>query len=273
MTEPEQIASSRSRGRGFPTMPLDEAVSVIKKAGQYGHEHSVATFAGYLGHGTTNSGPFRAKMAALKDWGLIQRRGEAVLLTELAASIAHPESSTAEGKSLRDAFRQAEPFGAVYEESAKGTELNLDLIGNRAVTVFGVAPKSKKKFAESFAQSAIMAGLARMSSESTVELLTERDHSQSQEADHGDSGHQTKGGLSPAPPSTVPPATTASPTLHQEWPVDGGTIIFQAALDRPLPAAVYADIANIANAIERLVEHLDGLASVHEPEQAADVSE
>lgn len=272
MAESEQIASTRSRGRGFPTMPLDEAVSVVKKAGQYGHEHSVGTFAGYLGHETTNSGPFRAKLAALKDWGLIQRRGEAVQLTDLATSIAHPESPDAERKSLRDAFRHAEPFGAVYEESAKGTELNLDLIGNRAVTVFGVAPKSKKKFAESFAQSAITAGLARLSSESTVELLAEEDQSPSQEVDQGDPGDQANG-RSPAPPSAVPRTIAASPTLHQEWAVDGGTLIFQAALDRPLPAAAYADIANIADAVERLVEHLGGGAGGPESELATDASE
>lgn len=260
MAEHSDATLHRARGKGFPTMPLDEAASVVKQAGQYGRAHSLGAFAGYLGHGTTNSGPFRTKMAALKDWGFVQRRADEVHLTDLANLIAHPESDEIERKSLSEAFRHADLFAAVYDDSAKGMELNLDLIGNRAVTMFGVAAKSKKRFAESFAKSAVSAGLARMSSESTLELLSDSGGaSQAVDADHAPAPSASAKDSAVAVGAVAQPSAVAlpgAPTLYQEWETKGGTLAFQAHLTNALPAAAYGHIAKIADAIEHLVEFL-----------------
>jgi hypothetical protein len=256
----EEATTHRGRGKGFPTMALSEAVSVIKQAGQYGHTHSLGAFAGYLGHETTNSGPFRGKMAALRDWGLIQRKGDQVLLTDLANGIAHPDSDEGERDRLAAAFRHAELFAAIYDESAKGVDLNLDLIGNRAVTVFEVAPRSKRRFAESFAKSAVSAGFAKMTSDSTVQLINLTAAKPATET--GDAAGAPDGAIEnaagpgiPAEPPARPTSQTA-PTLHQEWEVHSGTLIFEAHLDTALPAAAYGHIAKIADSIEQLVDFL-----------------
>lgn len=259
MADKDEAPIHRSRGKGFPTMALDEAASVVKQAGQYGRAHSLGAFAGYLGHGTTNSGPFRAKMAALKDWGLVQRRGDEVFLTDLANVVAHPESDEIERQSLRDAFRHADLFAAIYEDSAKGMDLNLDLIGNRAVTMFGVAARSKKRFAESFAKSATSAGLARMSSESTLELLAEGTEQSQAGGENGAPPTTTttdNSGRAVGSPALEPSPSRDTPTLHQEWGVQGGTLAFEARLNSALPAGAYGHIAKIADAIEQLVRFL-----------------
>jgi hypothetical protein len=246
----------RRRGKSFPTLPLDEAVAVIKKAGTYGRQHSVGSFAGYLGHSSATSGPFRTKLAALNDWGLIERSGDEVCLTELALLIAHPTSSEMERENLQEAFFHAGLFAAIYEDSAKGADLSLELIGNRAVTTLSVAAKSKDRFARSFARSAVAAGLGQMPSEGTVRLLARQSAEDAtaepegaREADVGTSAlHSTVQGRSSAAAAHKRP-----PTLHQEWAVSDGVVVFEVRLRQALPGAAFAQIAEIASAVEGLV--------------------
>ena len=61
----------RKPATGFPVLDLGKAASMLARASQHGWEHTVAEIAGYMGHATTNSGAFRAKLAALRDYGLV----------------------------------------------------------------------------------------------------------------------------------------------------------------------------------------------------------
>src|SRR5204862_233510 len=140
MSDPgEARAMPRRRGKGFPVTPLSEAVAGVRSAGDYGREHNLQAFAGYLGHNTVKSGAFLAKIAALNDWGLIERHGDVVRLSELGHQIAHPTSEEQEHRCMRQAFFSAALFAETYEHSAKGRDLSLELVGNRAVQQSGVA--------------------------------------------------------------------------------------------------------------------------------------
>jgi len=215
----------RQRGKGFPTMPLDEATTVVTTAGQFGRNHSLGSFAGYLGHSSVKSGPFRQKMASLKDWGFIERSGDAVTLTDLAWRIAHPESGDTT-RAMREAFLNADLFEATYKDSAKGTPLKLDLIGNRAVTTLNVAARSKTAFAKSFAKSAVAAGLGDMQ-DGSIRLLApdvgaDASFEPSNESPQPDPSSEVTpppGGKQEQPCVMIHHGAAAPPTLHQEWQV------------------------------------------------------
>lgn len=258
--------SKRKRGKGFPTLPLDDSRGVIQDAGKYGREHSIGAFSGYLGHSSTNSGAFLAKMAALNDWGLIDRDGERVTLSSLGERIAYPSSPEDEAIALRDAFFHSELFAAIYTDSAKAVELSLDVIGNRAVTGLGVAGQRKAQFAQSFARSAVVAGLARGGANGSSVVLLSPDAEPTPPAEEDGNIRET---------ATTQPATgtgsgaTDPPTLHQEWPVANGTLIFEARLGSALPADAFRQLAEVTDSIGRLVELL-GVPPEHDPDESDD---
>lgn len=265
MVDHDVSSTGSSRGKGFPLLPLQEAVAAVKSAGKYGRQHSHAAFAGYLGHDSTNSGRFRAKMAALRDWGLIDRAaGEQVRLSELGHKIAHPSSPDEERTLLQEAFFNADLFKSIFEDSAKETDLSLEFIGNRAVTGLGVAAQSKQRFADSFAKSAVAAGLGQLGSKGSLRLMPPGSIPASAEhADNDDrpatpaSGPEAarKGQLLSSSPSTANQSEVV-PTLHQRWQVDDGSVLFEVRLSGPLPSSAFSALANVVTSIEGLVATL-----------------
>jgi hypothetical protein len=259
LDELAEVGVPRKRGRGFPTLPLDQAADAVRKAGRYGKEHSEAAFAGYLGHSTTNSGGFKRKMAAMKDWGFIRRERGRVVLTDLANQLAHPESAEQESLALRTAFFEDDLFARVYADSAKGTELSVELLANRAVNGFGVSPQAKPKFMRSFVESAVVAGLATHTSAGDIELIPLELEPETAPRDNE---------VDASPSATSPALTSARPTIdrpptiHEEWKISDGRLIFEAWLDRPVPAAAYADISKVVEAMEQLVAKLGAPAAV-----------
>jgi hypothetical protein len=260
-------ARTVQRGTGFPSLPLDEAVEVVTTAGRYGSAHPDAAFAGYLGHKTPNSGPFRSKMAALRDFGLIERpkKGQ-VPLTELGQKIAHPSGD--EQTLLQQAFFSAKPFGTMYEESAKGTDLSLELIANRAVTALGVSARNKGRFAESFRRSVVAAGLGREGADRTIRLIPPAGEAAGMDAGVADATHPTptaEPDMQPTPARAAPegmhhvPRTDHPPIIHQEWPVKGGRVVFEVDLDAPLSGSAFGEVARIMTAVERFVASLQAV--------------
>jgi hypothetical protein len=95
------------------------ANAMLGRASQHGWEHTVAEIAGYMGHATTNSGAFRAKLAALRDYGLVSGRGESLEITPVGRKIALPETDEERLTALQEAFANT-VFGPLYQESVKG---------------------------------------------------------------------------------------------------------------------------------------------------------
>ncbi len=158
----------RKRGAGFPVVALPEAVSILRKAGKHGNEHAITAFAGYLGHSTPNSGSFKRRLAAFRDWKFIAgATGDRVVFTDLGRRIAFPTDPAKEKRDLQEAFQNCALFWKVYDDSAKGVPINLATLSNHGVQL-GVAPVSKQQFAESLSESAVEAGFAEMESDKIV---------------------------------------------------------------------------------------------------------
>lgn len=158
----------RKRGAGFPVVALPEAVEILRKAGRHGNEHSISAFATYLGHTTPNSGSFKRRLAAFRDWKFIaSATGDRVVFTDLSRRVAHPTDPAKERSDLQEAFQNCALFWKIYDDSAKGVPISLASLANHGVQL-GVSPLSKEQFAESLSQSAVEAGLAEMDGEKVV---------------------------------------------------------------------------------------------------------
>jgi hypothetical protein len=263
----------RKAGTGFPVVSLAEASNILKEAGRYGFEHSVAEFASYMGHVSTNSGAFRQRLAAFRDWKLIAGRGDQVSMTEIGRIVALPPDEDAERDALRVAFQNCAVFNKLYEEGQKGTPLSRQGLGRRAVHAFGVSPNSVNKFIDSFTESAIAAGLAELAGDGQITLI--------------DSATDTLVIARPAdevPTSAAPGGSMARgtsagtrsagiPVVHQTWPIEGGMIMFEIRSERPLPAGAYATVGEVVASLERLSIALSGASTSPEGSVASGVAE
>jgi hypothetical protein len=253
---PTVAAPRRKKTTGFPVVSLDEAAAILKEAGKYGFDHSTAAFATYMGHSTTNSGAFRQRLSAFRDWKLIAGRGDSLAMTDIARVIAHPTDKESERRALQTAFMNSPVFFKLYEGSRQGQPLAQGPLGSRAVLDFGVAPGSKDKFVQSFIDSAVAAGLADLNDDGQVVLL-----SLSAEGDPVDqplAEPQVDGPLTvPAPSGRTQPATRqGTPVIHQVWEIDGGSIVFEIRTDKPLPASAFATVGQVVASLENLAETL-----------------
>jgi hypothetical protein len=243
----------RKPATGFPVLDLGEAASVLARASQHGWEHTVAEIAGYMGHTTTNSGAFRAKLAALRDYGLISGRGESLEITQVGRRIAIPETEEERLAALQEAFANT-VFGSLYQESVKGSPISTDSIGRRSVNRLGVAPASQGQFGEVFARSAAAAGLAETAGDGKITLVTKP------QARHSDSENSVSVGRPSGDNPQVPghPAVRSAPkpVLDQHWPVPGGEVALTVTISRPLSAADFASIGSVVAQIEKLVASL-----------------
>ncbi|MCL4293775.1 MAG: hypothetical protein KJ056_12230 [Acidimicrobiia bacterium] len=246
----------RKRATGFPVVSLAEAAAILKEAGKYGFDHSTAAFATYMGHSTTNSGAFRQRLAAFRDWKLIAGRGDSLAMTDIARVIAHPTDGDAERRAMQSAFMNSPVFFKLYEESAKGRPLATAQLGSRAVLNLGVAPGSKDKFVQSFTESAVAAGLAALNEDGRIVLEPldagthgEQPSSEDRSLDNRPAVQTSYGRIQPA-------ARQGTPVVHQAWAIDGGSIVFEIRIDTPLPATVFATVGEVVARLEDLAKRL-----------------
>jgi hypothetical protein len=246
-----KTATRRKPTTGFPVVSLADAALILKEAGKYGFEHSIGEFASYMGHTSTNSGAFRQRLAAMRDWKLIGGRGDHVSMTDIARVIALPPDDASELDALRSAFKNCAIFYKLFEDMQKRTPLARQGLGNRAVHAFGVSPSSVSKFVASFVESAVAAGFAQVDDNGEVTLLD----SDAAFVDSRGVGQET---ASPTAPTVAVasrsalPSRSATPVVHQAWPIDGGTIVFEIRSERPLPASAYATVGDVVASLERL---------------------
>ena len=259
-------AARRKRATGFPVVSLAEAAAILKEAGKYGFDHSTAAFAAYMGHSTTNSGAFRQRLAAFRDWKLIAGRGDSLAMTDIARMIAHPTDDEAERRALQTAFINSPVFFKLFDESAKGKPLAPGPLGNRAVLNLGVAPGSKDKFVQSFVDSAVAAGLASLNDDGQIVLApldVVADGGQPSDEQFIDTRQpaSSSGRAQPAP-------RQGTPVVHQSWAIDGGSIVFEIRTDKPLPATAFATVGEVVASLEHLAETLAPRAPVRGDEAA-----
>lgn len=260
--EPESAADDgdakkprRKRGTGFPVVSLSEAARILKEAGKYGFEHPTPAFASYMGHSTTNSGAFRQRLSAFRDWELITGRGDTLTMTEVARLIAIPTDAEAERRAMQEAFNNCDVFARLYEQSAKGQPLDPDRLGGRAVHELGVAPAKASKFTESFVESALAAELAELNDDGDV-VLWGPENNAGVEVAAADTQEPPQTAPDPSPiPKRVTEAP-AAPTIRQVWPIEGGEIVFELRSGHALPASAFAAIGEVVAKLEALAGSL-----------------
>lgn len=243
----------RINGVGFPAMPLGEAVSMIKKVASYGTQHTDAAVASFLGHSTANSGPFRSKVAALRDYGFLTGKSGELTVTPLALEIVHPGLGADPEASLRGAFLHCKVFAAVYEALPKGQELDVTSLANTAMHNHGVSARAKDAFAQSFVKGAELAGLMEEIDAEHVRIPDDEDTSEPQVNDEdvapSDAG---RGAGAPTPRPAAAASSSANAVVSHSWPIEGGTIRFTIESANTLPAGAYGVIGSVIEAGDKL---------------------
>ena len=248
--EPEAAKpGARSTGAGYPTMSLVETSAALKKIGEYGQVHTLSSLAGHLGHTTTNSGPFRQKLAALREWGVISGKGDELTLTQIGAAIAFPVGD--DSVAMREAFFNAKVFAAVYAAVVKNRPLDVELIANTAVRNHRVAAKSKDEFVRSFVASAVAAGLAERPDATHVTLYPKPAEAGDRQGDapeggpnHGETTRSGSGPSSPGP----------QPVLRQVWQAGPAQVVLEIRSTRALAAGDFQRLGKVIAEIEQMVE-------------------
>ncbi|MET0779449.1 MAG: hypothetical protein ABWY71_01305 [Candidatus Saccharimonadales bacterium] len=248
----------KARGTGFPAVSLPDAVAIIQTAGNNGRKHTITAMAAYAGHTTPNSGPFRQKLAALKDWGFLTTTAATVTLTDAGMGVALPSSPEAALDIVRTAFQACQIFRTVYDEAAKGVPLYPSSIGNVAVTAHGIGVRSKETFIKSFIDSAIAVGLAGKLPNGEVKL-----YAGVVSADAPALENQVSAPVSPEPVPQVPAVQqperlsapeTQTPVVNQVWKDGHIKVVLQVYSDTPLAATAFMQVGEVTTAIEVLYD-------------------
>ena len=257
-------APRRARGTGFPSMPLSDAVILIKKVASYGNTHTNAAVASFLGHQTPNSGPYRTKVAALKDYGLLAGRGDELTVTALGSEITHPGLDADPKASLARAFRSCKLFAAVYDELPTDRDLEVSALANSALHNHGVAAQAKDAFARSFVKSGESAGLLVSVADGRIRL----DEPIGDTPDASEVEVESPQVRAPAGRENPVRPVSSTAVVNHSWPIEGGTIRFVVESSRPLPASAYGVIGTVIEAGDKLAGML-GLVEVA-PENVGD---
>ncbi|ANW66678.1 hypothetical protein BCA37_26675 [Mycobacterium sp. djl-10] len=232
-----------------------------------------------MGHSTANSGAFRSKLAALRDWGLIARGDkDRVILSELAQHLVLEAPYHEDARQLLlAAFESCRVFGMLYGDSAKNTPLEEQRLRNVVVMRHGVSSDQADKFIESFIDSVVYAGLGKLDGNKLV--LYPRDAAfRSEEplgaTDEADDipGEDVRPAIRPSPvveqiwetqqqerrllaEAAREPAIPVA--IRQAWPIDGGEIEFVIRTPKAMPPGIYAlmaEMAEIAAKMERVLK-------------------
>ena len=256
----------RKRGTGFPVVSLSEAARILKEAGKYGFEHPAPAFASYMGHSTTNSGAFRQRLSAFRDWELITGRGDMLTMTEVARLIAVPTDAAAERRAMQEAFGSCAVFARLYDQSAKGQRLNPDRLGGRAVHELGVTPANARKFIESFVESALAAELAELKEDGDIVLWGPEDGTVAEAAAVETPNRPQPSAEAPATREPAAQRVSAAPTIRQLWSIDGGEIVFELRSEQALPATAFTAIGQVVAELEALAGSLGSEVCAESPE-------
>lgn len=103
--------------RLFPT--LVEATRVIYDKFTSDEVTDLGTLAGLLGHKSAKSGAFLTKVAALRDYGLIEGRGS-VRVSEIGKKLTYPASEAERSEALKRAIEQVPLWKELLQRYPRG---------------------------------------------------------------------------------------------------------------------------------------------------------
>lgn len=163
-TESRKTASRERSTIGFPYDDLDTAVQLVDVAhNKFGGSPSLDQLAAGMDQ-KPNSGAFRSKISAAKQFGVIEdRRGE-VEVSNLGRSILSPDSAA---QARVEAFLNVPLYRALYERF-KGTLLPSDAGLETTIRDLGVASKQVATARQVFQRAAEQAGFFNLAQDRLV---------------------------------------------------------------------------------------------------------
>src|SRR5262245_43339262 len=120
----------RTRSPNYPSISLPEAIDKLRVLSEAIHHHSaprevVARGMGYTGlHGASASA-----ISALQKYGLLDRSGEELRVSERGKRILYPGNGTEKAEAIRDAASAPKLFAELAEKFPGGTT-NEELVRN-----------------------------------------------------------------------------------------------------------------------------------------------
>lgn len=156
MEQPAEAKRQRERSTiGFPYGDLDDGIAVAQAVHELGDRCSHEQLAPKLGHANVDSGTYGLKVAASRQFGLINVSKGEITLSPLGHHIVDPTQAE---HARAEAFLAVPLYRALYEK-CKGYTLPPNNLGLEAVLVeLGVAEKQKDKARQALQRSADQAG-------------------------------------------------------------------------------------------------------------------
>lgn len=226
----EVKTSKRQRSSNYPSMDLEWAVDVVKKAHSQGTMNRTA-LAQLMGHQDDTSGPARSKLAALRHFSLINYEEGNVKITELGETIAAPMSNEDVNEALRSSFFSVAAFKQIYDLCAKNINLPKDTIVNTAIRQVKIVARVAKDFVDIFALSGKEAGLVEIIDDKTIKIMKEP---LSVEKPHG---YKKSDAEAPEHTPPVPPSP-----VDKAFGLQSLTINLQLTLPETTNSKVYEEI-------------------------------
>lgn len=255
MTDPDGRA--RQRGRGFPVLNLPRATEAVREVVKYGLRQTRGAFAERLGHQTADSGPFRQKLAAFREFGLVTSGGAEIEFTDLGQQVAIPLDADAERAALQVAFFKCELFAGLFEVCAKESDLALKSIAATAFHQFQVAASSRDACALSFAESAVFAGLGELSASGDLRLSLANVRDAAQEV-----GRIAPSGTDRGSDGRADTRHGYGTDISIRHPLNGGEVAFSVRLEQSLPAATFGLLQSAVEAVDQLATSLNAVGEV-----------
>lgn len=177
------------RSKPYPSISVDEAVTkleqIYRKLGD-NKQYERNNFAQGMGYKDTKNGAFLRAVAALVQYGFVERQGESYTLTSIAKKILIPTSDNDRHDAVLEAALTPPLFENVYE-TYKGQDLP-GLLPNILVTNFGILDGAKNKavsvFRKTMAYVALLEGERLIDKDTvSIEQITPEPSSQDLEDD------------------------------------------------------------------------------------------
>ncbi len=163
------MASILGSGVHAPYISLPEAVSVLEECyDKSGDEFSLDLFSAAIKNSTSSSS-FAKKLAACRNYGLVNIEGNTISLTVFSQRIFRPRSSKERKATLKEAFLSVDYFRRVYERFLGKILPQEEYLAN---TFSDFVPKdAAPRWAKRFMESALYAGLILERADGKLQVL------------------------------------------------------------------------------------------------------
>src|SRR5881397_543215 len=148
---------AKVRSPNYPSVPLEDAIEAVdrlwkKERGTVVTQETAAKGIGFSGL----SGPARSKLAALKQYGLLEGRGK-LTVSDLAKRVLMPRNPQEKKAAIREAALTPELFRNVHDAVGQGSD---DSISSYLGRELGFSERGTRAFITSYRKTASYARLS-----------------------------------------------------------------------------------------------------------------